>query len=119
GLSVAAHKTLTARAILITGRKGGLPGRSTLWQAQVHGTRDRRASAQIAILRRTTPRPAITAVDRLFLSTASRLLPRVGWRYFIVTPATLLRWHRRLVAKRWMFARPVGRPPLRREIQDL
>jgi putative transposase len=74
---------------------------------------------ELAILRRKTRRPAITAVDRLFLSAASRLLPRARWRSFIVTPATLLRWHRRLVAKRWTFARPVGRPPMRGEIRDL
>ena len=74
---------------------------------------------EVAILRRKTRRPAITAVDRLFLSAASRLLPRALWRSFIVTPATLLRWHRRLVAKRWTYARPVGRPPMRREIRDL
>jgi putative transposase len=69
---------------------------------------------ELAILRRKTRRPAITAVDRLFLSAASRLLPRARWRAFIVTPATLLRWHRRLVAKRWTFAHPTGRPPMRR-----
>jgi putative transposase len=74
---------------------------------------------ELAILRRKTRRPTITAVDRLFLSAASRLLPRARWRAFIVTPATLLRWHRRLVAKRWTFAHPVGRPPMRREIRDL
>jgi hypothetical protein len=53
---------------------------------------------ELAILRRTTRRPAISAVDRVLLAVASRLLPRVRWRSFIVTPATLLRWHRRLVA---------------------
>jgi putative transposase len=74
---------------------------------------------ELAILRRTTRRPAITAVDRVFLSAASRALPRVQWRSFFVTPATLLRWHRRLVAKRWTYARPVGRPPMRREIREL
>ena len=51
---------------------------------------------ELAILRRKTRRPAITAVDRLFLSAASRLLPRARWRSFIVTPTTLLRWHRRV-----------------------
>jgi putative transposase len=74
---------------------------------------------EVAILRRKTRRPAITAVDRVFLSAASRLLPRARWRSFIIAPATLLRWHRRLVAKRWTYARPVGRPPMRREIRDL
>ncbi len=70
---------------------------------------------ELAILRRTRRRPAISAVDRLFLAAASRLLPRVQWRSFIVTPATLLRWHRRLIAKRWTQATSVGRPPLGRE----
>jgi hypothetical protein len=74
---------------------------------------------ELAILRRKTRRPAITAVDRLFLGAASRLLPRARWRSFIVTPATLLRWHRRLVAKRWTYARPIGRPPMPRQIRDL
>ena len=58
-------------------------------------------------------------MDRLFLAAASRFLPRAAWRSFIVTPATLLQWHRRLVAKRWTYARPVGRPPLRTEIRAL
>jgi putative transposase len=53
------------------------------------------------------------------LAATSRLLPRARWRTFIITPATLLRWHRRLVAKRWTYARPAGRPPIRREIRML
>ena len=53
---------------------------------------------ELAVLQRTTCRPAITAVDRLLLAVASRLLPRERWRAFIVTPATLLRWPRRVVA---------------------
>src|SRR5437867_1478637 len=60
-----------------------------------------------------------TAVERVFLTAASRLLPRARWPSFIVTPATLLRWHRRLVARRWTYAGPIGRPPMRREIRDL
>jgi putative transposase len=74
---------------------------------------------ELAILRRHTRRPPTTWTDRLCLAAASRLLPRAHWRAFIVTPATLLRWHRRLVAKRWTFARRAGRPPLRREIRAL
>ena len=74
---------------------------------------------ELAILRRRARRPAMTWTDRLFLAAASRRLPRARWRSFIVTPATLLRWHRRLVAKRWTYARRAGRPPIRREIRAL
>jgi hypothetical protein len=74
---------------------------------------------ELAILRRRTHRPAITWTDRLFLAAASRLLPRARWRSFIITPGTLLRWHRRLVAKRWTYARRAGRRPIRREIRTL
>src|SRR5881628_1556146 len=70
---------------------------------------------ELAIVRRTTRRPAITAVDRVLLAVASRLLPRARWRSFIVTPATLLRWHRRLVARRWTYTRPVLRSGVRFE----
>jgi putative transposase len=73
---------------------------------------------ELAILRRQRKRPVLTAVDRLFLAAASRCLARDRWRSFLITPATLLRWHRRLVAKRWTFTRQ-GRPPMRREIRDL
>jgi len=55
---------------------------------------------ELGILRRQTTRPALTTVDRLFLAAASRLLPRPRWGSFIITPTTLLSWHRRLIAKR-------------------
>ena len=71
------------------------------------------------MLRRTKRRPPTTAVDRRFLTAPSHVLPRAQWRSFIVTPATLLRWHRCLVAKRWTYARPVGRPPIERRTRDL
>jgi len=74
---------------------------------------------ELGILRRRIRRPAVTWTDRLFLAAASRFLPRARWRSFIVTPATLLRWHRRLVAKRWTNARRAGRPPIRREVRAL
>src|ERR1700676_1427400 len=61
----------------------------------------------------------MTSVVRLSLAAASRLLPRAAWRSFMITPATLLQWHRRLVARRWTYAGPVGRPPLRSEIRAL
>jgi hypothetical protein len=74
---------------------------------------------ELLILRRRTRRLTVTWTDRLFLTAASRLLPRERWRSFIVTPATLLAWHRRLVAKRWTYTRRAGRPPIRREIRAL
>ena len=74
---------------------------------------------ELAILRRQVRRPAITTVDRLFLAAASRLLPRARWQSFIVTPATLLRWHLHLVTKRWTYPRRAGRPPMRREVREL
>jgi transposase InsO family protein len=74
---------------------------------------------ELGILRRRTNRPAMTAVDRMFLTAASRLVPRTQWEAFVVTPATLLRWHRRLVAWRWTYAGRRGRPCIRRELRDL
>jgi putative transposase len=56
---------------------------------------------ELSVLRRQTRRPQLTTTDRVFFAAASRLLPRSSWRSFLVTPATLLRWHRRLVARRW------------------
>ena len=74
---------------------------------------------ELGILRRRTTRPPMTAVDRLLLAAASRLLPRTQWRSFVVTPATLLRWHRRLVAWRWTYAGRRGRPRIRRDVREL
>ncbi len=46
-------------------------------------------------------------------------MPRSSWRSFLVTPATLLRWHRRLVARRWRYSGRNGRPPIGGEISAL
>jgi hypothetical protein len=56
---------------------------------------------ELDALRRQTRRPQLTTTDQIFLAAASRLLPRSRWHSFLVTPTTLLRWHRRLVARRW------------------
>jgi putative transposase len=74
---------------------------------------------ELTVLRRQVRRPALRQADRVFLAAASRLLPRVKWSSFLVTPPTLLDWHRRLVANRWTYARRPGRPPIGRAVRAL
>jgi putative transposase len=74
---------------------------------------------ELSVLRRQTRRPPLTMTDRVVLAAASRLLPRSSWRSFLVTPATLLRWHRRLVARRWTYGGRSGRPSIGDEIREL
>jgi transposase InsO family protein len=75
---------------------------------------------ELAILRRQVGRPAPRPADRAFLAAASRFLPRTRWSSFFVTPETLLRWHRRLVARHWTYARQSpGRPPVGGEVRAL
>jgi putative transposase len=75
---------------------------------------------ELEILRRQSGRPRLRAVDRVFLAAASRVLPRSRWRSFLVTPDTLLRWHRRLVARRWTYGnRAPGRPVIAGELREL
>ncbi|WP_405476090.1 integrase [Streptomyces sp. NBC_00009] len=56
---------------------------------------------QIAVLQRQVGRPKPEPGDRVLLAALSRLLPRERWSSFFVTPATLLRRHRELIADRW------------------
>src|SRR5947207_15529164 len=75
---------------------------------------------QIAVLRRQVHRPDLQPADRVVLAALSRLLPRPRWTAFFVTPATLLRWHRQLIARRWTYPhRRPGRPSVRAEIRAL
>ena len=64
---------------------------------------------QLMVLRRQVARPRYTPSDRLVLATLARLLPRERWSAFLVTPGTLLRWHRDLVRRRWTYAHRPGR----------
>jgi putative transposase len=52
---------------------------------------------QLAVLRRQVPRPKLEPADRALLAAISRALPRSRWSCLLVTPQTLLRWHRRLI----------------------
>ena len=63
---------------------------------------------ELAVLRRGSRRPRIEPADRALLAALSRELPRPAWAPFSVRPETLLRWHRRLVARRWSI-RTAGR----------
>ena len=75
---------------------------------------------QVAVLRRQVPRPRYTPADRMVLAVLARLLPRERWAAFLVTPSTLLRWHRELIARRWRYPRTGrGRRGLDEEIVAL
>jgi len=75
-----------------------------------------------AVLHRQIARVRYTPADRLWLAALSRLLPRRRWKeIFSVTPATLLAWHRRLIARKWDYSsrRRPGRPPTTAAIKNL
>jgi hypothetical protein len=68
---------------------------------------------QLTVLRRTAKRPPLGRRDRLLLAAAGGLLPRDRWSVLLVSPQTLLRWHRELVRRKWSYRRRwPGRPPL-------
>jgi putative transposase len=67
---------------------------------------------EVAVLRRTNPKPRLDRPDRAILAGLVRLLPKPLRGFRLVAPATLLRWHRRLLAKKWTYPRRTGRPPI-------
>jgi putative transposase len=75
---------------------------------------------QLDVLRRQVERPSLRSSDRAFLAATSWLLPPRRRHGLLVTPQTLLRWHRELVRRRWTYSRRgLGRPPIDAETREL
>ena len=76
---------------------------------------------QLRVLQRKTAPPRLRVIDRVLLAAARRAIPRERWVAFMVTPATLLRWHRELVNRKWTYRRTgrPGRPPIDAEVRGL
>src|SRR5207344_2609530 len=89
-----------------------LPGRSSASKNAVL----RVLRHEVAVLRRTNPRPRLDWADRAILAALIRLLPARLRAHRLVTPGTVLRWHRRLVTRKWICPNRTGRPPVIAEI---
>ena len=74
---------------------------------------------EVAVLRRRVVRPRVDWADRAILAGLARLLPRHIWRGLLVQPATLLRWHRNLVRRRWTHPHRRGRPTVTAQLRQL
>ena len=74
---------------------------------------------EVAVLRRTYPRPRLDWAGRAFPAALIRLLPAKVRAHRLITPGTVLRWHRRLVTRQWTCPNRTGRPPVSAEIAAL
>jgi putative transposase len=74
---------------------------------------------EAAVLRRANPRPGLDWADRAVLATLIRLLPARLRAHRLITPGTVLRWHRRLITRKWIYPNRTGRPPVNAEIAAL
>jgi len=76
---------------------------------------------QLKVLRRKAGQPKLRPSDRALLAAVARVLHRDRWTSFLVTPQTLLRWHRELIRRKWTYGRGKGpgRPPIDPGIEEL
>ncbi len=74
---------------------------------------------EVAVLRRVNPKPRLEWTDRAVLAALSRMLPKGLRVHRIVTPGTLLRWHPRMVTRKWTQPRSPGRSPPGDELVEL
>jgi putative transposase len=74
---------------------------------------------EVAVLRRTHPRPRLDWADRAILAALIRLLPARLRMYRLISPGTVLRWHRRLATRKWTYPHRTGRPQVSAEIAAL
>lgn len=75
---------------------------------------------ELQILRRQVGRPKLRRRDRIILAAVGRFIPKTSWGVLLVTPQTILRWHRELVRRKWTYRnRRAGRPPISPEVRQL